>query len=111
MATNDPRYNELEARCWQTQGELDRCAQDVERAMRFYDRVPDGGRRRPEATERMNHALDRKNAAEREAGRAADELIAYEAEHGTPEPVHQQLPLEHGIPNGPGDGHTGLPSN
>jgi hypothetical protein len=95
--TDDQRYNELMAACWSTQNELDQEAQAVEAAVRFYDRVPDGDARRPEAVKRLHRALDRRNVAERAAGAATDALIAYEAEHGTPAPTWQQLPLEDGL--------------
>jgi hypothetical protein len=73
------KHAELVAACWQTQGEVDRAREDVERAMKFHDRVPDGDRRRPEAVQRMNGAMDRYRAAELAAGVAADALIAFEA--------------------------------
>lgn len=92
----EQRYAELQTRCWQTQQTLDQARQAVERAVQFYDRVPDGDRRRPEAQRRLRHTLNVRNLAESEASRAADELLAYEAQHGPPRPTQHTLPFEHG---------------
>lgn len=89
---SDERHAALLSRVWQAQTAYDKTVQAVESAVRFYDRVPDGDRRRPQAQSRLNHALAVKNIAEAEAGQAADELLAYEAEHGPPTFEQPQLP-------------------
>ena len=74
--------DELVARCWQTEGELDRARERVERATRWLDRTPDGSPDKPDAELRVQRALRVYHDAERVAGDAADALIAYDDEHG-----------------------------
>jgi hypothetical protein len=91
------RHDQLTAHCWWAQGELDREQQAVERAVRYFDSVPDGDRRKHGAEQNLNLAMARMHAAERAAGDAAEALLAYEAEHGQPQATRPTLPFENGL--------------
>ena len=84
-APRDARLVELEAACWQTQAELDRCAQDLERLVRRLDALHGqaawsaaDGRRAAELDRGLERALRARRVAEVAAGAAADALIEVE---------------------------------
>ena len=91
--TDEQLYGEINARIAQAQGDYDRAVRQVEKAVAFHDRIPDGHARRTEANARLQHALNHKNAMEREMMHWVNRLEQFEAEHGPQEaPPQPELP-------------------
>ena len=75
---NDRQHAALIAALEQAERRLDRHRQHLGRLYRYHDECPDGDPRKVKTEADIDRVLKQKNAAEHEAGAAADALIAFE---------------------------------
>jgi hypothetical protein len=73
------RHSELLTAVQQAEGELDRHRRHLERLFRYHDECPDGDPRKASVERDIDRKLAQVHAAEREAMKAVDALIEFEA--------------------------------